>query len=142
MENKIEYIILDNKSLIIESYIGNFPIDELIEFKIKVGNDKIYNPNFNIIHDFRKIEFLFDMEEISKYIRLISKNSKLLGHRKSVMITETPNQFVTSVGFDLMKNELPIQVKVCSTFETAFNFIDLPKRDWELIKSLVNSLKD
>ena len=142
MENKKEYIILDNKSLVIESYIGNFNVDELIEFKKEVGDDKIYNPNFDVIHDFRKSEFLFDIDEIAKYISLISKNNKLLGNRKSVMITETPNQFVTSMGFDLMKNKLPIQVKVCSTFGTAFNFIDLPKKDWKFIESLVNSLKD
>ncbi len=142
MANKIEYLIVDNKSLIIESYIGNFNVDELIEFKKKVGNDKIYNPNFNVIHDFRKAEFLFDIGEIAKYISLISKNNKLLGNRKSVMITETPNQFVTSMGFDLMKNKLSIQVKVCSTLETSFNFIELPKKDWKFIESLVNSLKD
>ncbi len=142
MKNKIEYIILDNKSLIIESYIGNFKVDELIEFKVKVSNDKIYDPNFNVIHDFRKLEFLFGIEEISKYINLISKNSKLLGNRKSVMITETPNQVVTSMGFDLLKNNLPIQVNVCSTLENAFNFINLPKEDWKFIESLVNSLKD
>ena len=142
MENKIAYIILDNKSLIIESYIGNFSVDELIEFKKEVGDDKIYNPNFNVIHDFRKAEFLFDIDEISKYVRLISKNNKLLGNRKSVMITETPNQVVTSTGFDLFKNELPIQVKICSTLETSFKFIKLPKKDWELVETLINSLKD
>ncbi|MDA3780814.1 MAG: hypothetical protein PF487_11445 [Bacteroidales bacterium] len=142
MVNKKEYLILDNKSLIIESYSGTFHVDELIEFKIKVSNDKIYNPNFNVIHDFRKFEFLSNIEEISKYIDLISKNKKLLGNRKSVMITETPNQVVTSMGFDLLKKKLPIYVKVCSTFETVFNFIGIPKNDWKFVESLINSLKE
>jgi len=142
MKNNIEYLILDNKSLIIECYHGNFNIDELIEFKKKVGNNKRYKPNFNVIHDFRKLKFLFNINEISKYIQLISENNKLLGERKSVMITETPNQVVASMGFDLIKKELPIQVKVCSTFKTAFDFIELPKEDWNLIESLVNSLKN
>lgn len=142
MKNKIEYIILNNKFLIIESYIGSFNVEELIEFKKKVGNDKIYNPNFNVIHDFRKAEFLFDIKEISKYISIISTNNKLLNNRKSVMITETPNQVVTSLGFDLLKNELPIHIKVCSTLGTCFNFIELPKNDWEFIESLINSLNN
>ena len=68
MENIIAYIILDNKSLIIESYMGNFNIDELIEFKKEVGEDRIYNPNFNIIHDFRKSEFLFNIDESSNQL--------------------------------------------------------------------------
>ena len=139
--NKLAYKILDDKSLIIESYIGGFNVDELIEFKKKVGNDKNYNPNFNVIHDIRKLEFLLDLEEISKYISLISENKKLLGNRKSVFITETPKQVVTTSVFDLMKKKLPIKVKVCSTFETAFNFIDLPKNDWEYLETSINSIK-
>lgn len=141
MKNRTEYKIFDNKSLIIESYIGSFNVDALIEFKKKVTNDKCYNPNFNVIHDFRKLEFRFDVEKISKYISFVSKMNKLLVNRKSVMITETPNQVVASMAFDLMKNKLPIQVKVCTTLGTAFKFIGLPKNDWEFVEASVSSLK-
>lgn len=34
--NKVEYKIVENKSLIIASYIGKFKVDELIEFKKKL----------------------------------------------------------------------------------------------------------
>ena len=34
-------------TLIIEFYRGKFYIDELIDFKKKVGEDKDYNPNYN-----------------------------------------------------------------------------------------------
>ncbi len=141
MLNRIEYIIVENKSLVLESYVGKLNIDEFIEFKIKVGNDQTYDPNFNVIHDFRKVEFLLEMDEIPKYVAFISKTKKLLGNRKSAMITKTPNQVVITTGFDMLINELPIQVKVCSTPETAFNFVDLPKKDWNVIKSLLDSLK-
>ncbi|MBI9040779.1 hypothetical protein [Lutibacter sp.] len=144
MVNKIEYIVLNNYSLIIETYIGNFNLDELIEFKKKVGNDKNYNPIFNVIHDFRKAKFIFGIEEISKNIILISKKNKLLANQKLVMLTNTPNQVVTCLGFELLKDEfkLPVQVKVCSTLETCFNFIELPDKEYEFIESFFNSIKD
>ena len=93
----------------------------------------MYNPNFSVIHDIRKIKFLLDIEEIAKYVDFISKTQKELDHRKSAFITDTPNQVVISTGFDILKKELPIQVKVCSTLETAFDFVDLPKKDWNFI---------
>lgn len=142
MANKIKYIILGDKSLIIESYKGDFNVNELIEFKIKQGKDKDYNSSFNRIHDFREANFNFGIDEISKYINMINENNKLIGNRKSVMITNTPNQVVTSFGFDIQKRELPIQVKVCSTLETSFNFIELPKNEWEFVESLINSIKN
>ncbi len=141
MTKKLNYLILPDKSLIIEYYNGQFHVDELIEFKIKVSNDKDYNPNFNIIHDFRELEFLLKIEEVSKYVDLISKDNKYIGSRKSTMLTKTPNQVITSIGFDLLKDKLPIQVKVCSTVETALTFIGIPISDWDYIKSMINNVK-
>ena len=82
MLNKIDYIIVQNKSLILESYVGKLNIDEFIEFKIKVGNDQTYDPNFNVIHDFRKVEFLLEMDEIPKYVAFISKTKKTFRQSK------------------------------------------------------------
>lgn len=94
-----------------------------------------------MIHDIRRLEFLLEINEILKYVDFISKTQKELDHRKSTFITDTPNQVVITTGFNMLKKELPIQVKVCSTLETAFNFVNLPKKDWNFIESLIDSLK-
>ncbi|PKQ64860.1 hypothetical protein BZG02_03130 [Labilibaculum filiforme] len=141
MKKKLAYQIIADHSLIIESYNGKFNVDELIAFKEKVGEDKDYHPNFNIIHDFRDIEFQLEIKEIAKYVKLISENEKYKGTRKSAMLTETPNQVTTAMGFDFLKKDLKIHVHVCSTIETVFTFIGLPKKDWELIASHITSLK-
>ena len=140
MPKKLAYQIIVDKSLIIESYNGKFNVNELIEFKKIVGNDKDYNPNFNIIHDFRSTEFKLEIDEISKYINLISENERYIGNRKSTMLTATPNQVTTSIGFDMLKNDLKINVNVCSTLETAFDFVELPMNDWGLVESQINML--
>ncbi|NOQ26770.1 MAG: hypothetical protein GQ564_15525 [Bacteroidales bacterium] len=142
MTKKLDYLIIAEKALIIEFYRGKYYVDELIDFKKKVGNDKEYNPCYNIIQDFREVEFLFKINEVSKYVEFISNNEKYLARRKSTMITETPNQVVTSIGFEILKKELPIQVKVCSTVEVAFAFVKLPGCDWEIVESLIDNLKN
>ena len=57
------------------------------------------------------------------------------------MVTATPNQVATSIGFDMFKKDLKIDVNVCSTFETAFDFVGLHVNDWGLIESQINMLK-
>ncbi len=141
MFNRFEYVILSDKSLILEYYNGDFQGNELIELKKKVSRDKCYNPNFNIIHDFRDAEFLFEDVEMLKYIKHIFDNSNMFGIRKSTMITRNPNQVVASALFDIHKKDLPISIKICSTFECAFMFVGLAINDWESVESLFNELK-
>jgi len=142
MTNKLKYSILPDKSLIIEYYRGNFHVDELIDFKRKVGTDRAYNPNYNVISDIREVDFLFKINEVTKYVKFLSENQKHIGNRKTAMITMTPNQVITSLGFDIRKDKMPILFKVFSTLETACAFIGLSIDDCELVDMLINKLKN
>ncbi len=141
MINKFKYVILSNKSLILEYYSGAFYGDELIELKKKVSRDKDYNSNYNVIHDFRDAEFLFGVDKIITYIRQIFDDSKMFGNRKSTMITSSPNQVVASSWFEMNKQDLPISIKICSTFECAFSFVGLKTEDWVYVESFFNNLR-
>lgn len=141
MIKKLEYIILTEESLILEFYSGNFNVDELINFKVKIGSDKNYNPNFNVISDIRELEFLFKKREVKKYITFLNENSNHIGYRKTAMVTQTPQQVITSMEFDFNKNTLPINFKVCSSFEAAYNLINLSEDKANLVKSIFLELK-
>jgi len=141
MANKTEYIIVPDKKLIIEYYCGKYQVNELIVFKEAICADKNYNPNFNVINDFRDAEFLFEIDEISKYIQFILKTKKSYGHRKSTMLTKTPNQVVTSLGFEMLKKDIPILVKVVSTVEAAIDFIELSLKDKTIIDTCIKQMK-
>lgn len=141
MPGKLRYLIDIDKCLIIEYYSGVFNADEFIEFKTLVGRDKDYNPNFNILHDFRETEFSVGINGILKYVTLISENAHYVGNRKSVMLTSTPNQVVVSLQFDMLKQNLPISVKVCSTFRTALAFLQFPICKWNQIMAMAEELK-
>lgn len=140
MEQELSYTILVDKYLILEYYKGKHTVDELIAFKKVVAADKNYNPNYNVIHDFREIEFMLGPNEVKKYIQMLQNDSKFVGHRKSAMITNTPNQVVTTTAFDLLKKGLPISVKICSTLETAFAFVDIETNEFNFILNEFNKL--
>lgn len=142
MEQKLEYLVLVEHSLIIEYYSGEFNVDELIAFKQHIAKDKNYNPNYNIIHDFRDMEFMLGPKDVAKYIKLLHDEPKYRGTRKSTMVTATPNQVAASIGFDLLKEDLPISVKVCSTLETAFAFTEVPLSERNTIDNLFLKLKN
>lgn len=57
MKPKLDYLILKDKELILEYYRGTYNVSELIDFKIKIGNDPDYDPNLDIIYDFRDLIF-------------------------------------------------------------------------------------
>lgn len=142
MKPKLDYIILKDRRLIIEYYRGTYNVNELIDFKIKVGNDPDYDPNFDVVHDFRDLIFDLEIEEVSKYIQVLTENEKYVGRRRSTMITQTPNQVTASLGFELLKKELPISVKVCSTIEVALAYIKIPRKEWDEIASLLLDLQN
>jgi hypothetical protein len=141
MKAVFAYKILVEDNLILEYYRGKYNVEELIAFKKQVAKDKGYNPNFNVIHDFRELEFLLGPRDVAKYIKLLQSNPNFVGTRKSCMITATPNQVVASTAFDLLKEKLPISVKICSKLETALLFIDSPTLNFGSINEHFSMLR-
>lgn len=133
MINLKTYQINVDKQYILEYYVGKFDVDELIDFKKQVSADKLYNANFNVIHDFRDAEFNFAFEDVGSYVETLQNNTKMVGKRKSVTITKTPNQVTTSISFDSKKKQLPIYFKITSTIEAALEFINLPKSEHSIV---------
>ncbi|TLX72993.1 hypothetical protein E9993_16130 [Labilibacter sediminis] len=139
---KLNYLILPELSLIIEYYSGAFHADELIDFKRKIGMDEKYDPNYNVISDIRELSFLFEIDEVQKYMEFIAKNKRYIGARKTAMITSTPSQVVTSLKFNLLKTNLPIVLDVFSIPETAYAFIGLSSDDAEMVDNLLDKLRN
>ena len=141
MSKKLRYMILEEQSLILEYYSGQFCVDELIDFKKRIGKDKKFNPNFNVLSDIRELVFLFNPEEVKKYIQFLLENKKHIGIRKTAMITCTPNQVATSLGFDMLKDDLPVEFKIFSTFKSAFDFIRISAEERKELQTLFKKLK-
>jgi len=141
MKNIMQYEIINDLRLIIEYYNGEFHIDELIHFKEGVGEDSNYNPEYNIIHDFGESHFGVEFSDIKKYVDFLLRNSCHVGKRKVTMITSTPNQVVTAMGFEMQKQNLPVESKVTSTFDAAASFVELSEEAHREIEKRINKMK-
>ncbi len=133
----MEYFIDPDKKLIVEYYCGEFKIEELIDCKFDIASDEQYNPNYHVLHDIRDAIFLFSFEEINKYVEFLEGDSKYIGKRKSIVLASTPEQVVVGLGLDMQKRDLPINIKVASTFKTAFEFFKLPLSEIEKAESWI-----
>ncbi len=52
-------------------------------------------------------EFISELAEVLKHVEVLSNNKDYFGNRNSTMLTETPNQVTSSLGFKMLKNEWP-----------------------------------
>ncbi|NOQ28341.1 MAG: hypothetical protein GQ564_23510 [Bacteroidales bacterium] len=133
--------IIPDKKLIIEYFSGKIELKDILELKRRESIEKEYNSNFNIIDDSRDAEFLLNQNEISTYVNHIINNKLINGKRNAAYLTKTPNQVVIATLFDMLKKELPINVKIFSTVEVAMNWLELSEEDKKLVEFYLEELR-
>lgn len=141
MSNYNCYKIIPEKKLILEHYSGIILIQNIINQKIKISNEKDYNPNFDLIHDFRKAEFQISEEDGLYYLNFLMKNKILYSKRKVVHLTNTPEQVAITTLFSMLKDEPNINTQTVSTIEAALVWLGHSINDMYVIEAYFNELK-
>jgi len=142
MPEKItEYHIIPECRLIIEYYSGNILMEDIINLKKRLSLEKTYDPNINILHDFRDSNLLIEKYEIFEYIEFVKKHLKTLGKRQSAFLTDKPNEVVLTILFGEYNTDLPINSKIFSTIEHAIKWLGLQTLSIETINSVIEKLK-
>lgn len=141
MNSYSNFKIIPEKKVIIEYFYGKIELKDIIELKYRESLETGYNSNYNIIDDSRDAEFLLDENEISAYVNHIINNKLINGKRNAAYLTQTPNQVVIAMLFDMLKKELPINVSIFSTLESAINWVGLLAEDKKLIEFYLEKLR-
>ena len=136
-----DYIIIKEKELIVEYYSGPIYLNDFIDIHEKKSNDIDFNPNFNLIIDFRDAKISLNEKDVLELIDYHKTNEKLYGSRRAAHITKTPKQVVAGINFDRYNKELPIEIEVCSTLEASLDWVGLDIEDKKLIESCFDKLK-
>lgn len=141
MEKNLNYQIIPDKKLIIEYYSGSITLNDLILFQHTISFNRKYNPNFNIIHDFREASLSLNEADVMEYIQFIKNSSKLCGVRRTAHVTSSPKQVVAITLFNLLKNDLPVNAQVVSTIYAAVNWVGLDPEDKGMVDFHLNHFR-
>lgn len=142
MNSFSNFIIIPEKKLIIEYFSGKIELNDILDLKYRESLEKEYDPNYNIIDDSRDAEFLIREKEIEFYVNHLRSHKTFVGSRYASYLTETPNQVVIATLFDLLKKELPINIRIVSTLQAALNWVGVSVNDHSLIERHLENLRN
>ncbi|MFZ2284584.1 MAG: hypothetical protein WAV86_11975 [Lutibacter sp.] len=131
------YKILKEHNLIVEYHSGILDADSFIEFKKSITLDPLFLPSLNYFVHLKKVTFSTNLEDIDKYVRFLDANSKVYGNRRVALITDTPNQVVSTTMFKMMQNNSH-SVEVFSTNENALEWLNSNLNKDEILDVLVS----
>jgi len=140
MKKVVTYKILPEFRIIIEFVYGQINYLDIMELKKAEIEHKDYNPNFNFIAVIQNAQISTTEDEISLYINTIKENSRIIGNRKSAILTSTPDQVVISTIYQLAAEMLPMNFKIFSTIDSALSWIEMPRQSGLKIKSIIENL--
>lgn len=141
MKNYINYVILKEKKLIFEYYYGQIYLNDFIKIHESKSNEKDFNPNYNLLIDFRDAEIHLSKEDVLELVQFHKNNRKLFGTRYAAHITKTPEQVVAGTMFDILNNELPVKIKIFSTLGASLDWVGLSIKDQNIIESYIDTFK-
>lgn len=123
---KSYYEILIKHNLVIEYHSGILNINSYINFKKRLFNDPLFRPNLNHFIHFKNIEFDTTHQDINEFIGFMKTNSASIGKRKIALITNTPNQVVSTTLYKMMVKNLDQSIEIFSTNDKALNWLKTP----------------
>lgn len=118
------YKILKEYNLIVEYHTGVLDADSFIDFKKKIALDPLFSPNLHFLVDLKKVTFSTNLEDIDKYVKFLETNYHLFGNRRVALITNTPNQVVSTTMFKMMQQNKSQLVEIFSTNESALEWLN------------------
>lgn len=118
------YKILKKYNLIVEYHTGILDADSFIDFKKKIALDPLFSPNLHFFVHLKKVTFSTNLEDVDKYVRFLDANSKVYGNRRVALITNTPNQVVSTTMFKMLQQNKSQSVEVFSTNESALEWLN------------------
>ncbi len=138
---KSSYKILVKEKLILEYYSGEIRMDDLLYSKEIISEDKIYNPEFNIIHDFRDANFIMAKEDVDKIQDFFKAHPKIDYERSGAYLTSKPNEVVFATFFSDILKTFKIKTEIFSTVEASLTWISDEKISVAFIQELLEELK-
>ncbi len=118
------YKILKEQNLIVEYHSGILDADSFIAFKRSIALDPLFLPSSNYFVHLKNVTFSTNLEDIDQYVNFLETNNNVYGSRRVALITNTPNQVVSTTMFKMMQQNKSQSVEIFSTNESALEWLN------------------
>lgn len=136
------YKILKEQNLIVEYHSGILDANSFIAFKKSITLDSLFLPSLHYFVHLKNVTFSTNLEDIDKYANFLEANSKIFGNRRVALITNTPNQVVSTTIFKMMQENKSQSVEIFSTNETALEWLNCKFNKNEILDVLAELMCD
>ena len=137
----IDYKIVQAFKLIIESYVGDVTVMDIIKNKKRITEVEGYKADYNLILDFRDANLQINKTELDRLVVYFKENHIYHKEKRVAYLTDKPNEVVVTTLFASKIKEIPIHPEVFSTVEAVAGYMNMVDSEMFKLKIMLNELK-
>lgn len=131
--------------LIVQYLRGPVSGNDAIDLVKTIRKDDAYNPNFNVLIDFRDITLDWEIKQVkdslAEFIHFINENPDLMSNKKLSILFSKPNQAVLSILLRENYSAFPISTGLYSTLEVALDNLNISKKNVQSVNEEIEKFK-
>lgn len=129
------FTIIPECNLLIEFYAGNVSLPHFLQLKEAESKHPHYSPSLSVITDIRHVDYhSFDSSYVQLFVDFIKTNPEFIASRKTVIITQTPNQVVWAQMFDDFIRDLGVFVHTVTSPPAAYSWLHIDREHFKKIE--------
>lgn len=137
---KYSHKILKDKSLILETLSGYFTIDALRTNRNILYSDRLFNQQYDLLHDMRDATMNFTLEEHIAYLHYLGHDAKVLATRKVAILTGEETLAKFTEWFGNFNGKYGVEFSVFSSVENSLEWLNRGDSEARIVSEL-NKLK-
>ncbi len=121
----INYQVIGEKQVIVICFEGDITPENVISFIRELVENPEYDPEYKSIVDLRNCNLVYDIEGMKRTLEYMATASGFAAKRKTAYITSRSGHVVPPMLMNTGVYDVPMDIKVLSTVETALSWLDL-----------------
>lgn len=125
---KASYKVLPQYKLILEFVEGTITLESYKSYEMKLVNDPLYNPSFDVYVDLRNVLFDGTIDQMNEYGAFVLENINIVKNRKNATIINNLHQHIYTQLFGNFNDaaKVPQEFRLFTDPFEAINWLHIP----------------
>jgi len=141
MEKHLSYTILPELKLVVCNYQGEISIKEVTQLTLSFIADELFNPEFNVLLDFRNSAAIGFRVDIIDYVNFLRKTISFKKKVKLGVVYSTPNQEFLLKFYKTFGKLLNLDIENFRQLDQYFGWMQFPDEEKQQIMDSLQSMK-